>query len=110
MYSAPGFIRRLFTLLLTATFFVETTPDQLWHLFAQHEDTNHGKITETSIDLLHIHCDALLVFLHEFAFPEHPIIREPGESPLTAFDRYSPFVPVCFSFFQQGRAPPALAS
>ncbi len=76
-------IRKIFSLILVIIFFIETTPDGLLHLLANHEDTHDIHSNEIIVGEKHIHCHGLHNFFPAFSLnelaslPEIPFIVVP---------------------------------
>lgn len=108
MIPVPDLFKRLYILLLAVVFFVETTPDDLWHSFAHHQDTRELASTETVLSVHHIHCDCLQNTLPVFHF-QNSIFISSGQTTTSEIiiasvqsESYS------VSVAPSGRAPPSL--
>ncbi len=108
MLPVPDLFERHYILLLTVVFFVETTPDDLWHSLAHHQDTREITTSETILSIHHIHCDCLQNTLPFFHFQNSIFnssrLTAGTEINIESRQRESYFVSVTPS----GRAPPAL--
>src|SRR4026207_394392 len=101
-------LKKIFAVALLLVFFVETTPDALWHLFADHHDTHEVYSSEPAVSVKHIHCDALQLSLPVFSAGETvivPVFSIKVADFLAAIPGTSFISPVIFF---SGRAPPAL--
>jgi len=63
-------LRKIFSIFLLLVFFIETTPDGLLHLLANHEDTHDVHLNENVVGEKHIHCKALQNFFPAFSLNE----------------------------------------
>jgi hypothetical protein len=102
-------LKKIFSVSLLLVFFIETTPDSLWHLLAHHEDTHEVYSSETAVNVKHIHCDALQLSLPVFSKTE--ITDSPAAIFIVASYYtiiHQPAVPI-HDVVAKGRAPPGVA-
>jgi hypothetical protein len=102
-------LKKILSVFLLLVFFIETTPDDLWHLFAHHHDTHEVYFSEPAVGIKHIHCEALQLTLPEFNKAEST------DLPATIFlvasyytIIHQPAVPI-HDVAAKGRAPPGVA-
>jgi hypothetical protein len=100
--------RKILSLVLLVVFFIETTPDDLWHVIAAHEDTRDISSAETILSTHHIHCDCLKNSLPAFHFQSADFITGSVYVVNEICCRILQHGNHTFDFPPSGRAPPLL--
>src|ERR1043166_8348105 len=99
---------KVVAVFLLAIFVVASTPDELFHLFANHHDTVDGDETTATIHVHHLHCQALEFSLTEFTETVPLCISAQFLSLGLLLPEIKTFTPLFFSLNPSERAPPLI--